>query len=116
MMPEWGDIVLIPVPFTDLSSRKRRPVIVISNDDYNRRTQDVVIVAMTSNPAPSPYSFQIASHDLIEGSLNRPSTIRGDKVYTLNQSLIVKSFGRVSPQTMAQIQQVLVDITSQPWH
>jgi len=33
-MPEQGDIVLIPIPFTDLSSQKRRPVIVISNDTY----------------------------------------------------------------------------------
>jgi mRNA interferase MazF len=35
-MPEQGDIVLIPVPFTDLSAQKRRPVIVISNKAYNR--------------------------------------------------------------------------------
>jgi hypothetical protein len=34
--PEQGDILLIPVPFTDLSSQKRRPVIVISNASYNR--------------------------------------------------------------------------------
>ncbi len=36
-MPKQGDIVLVPVPFTDLSTQKRRPVIIISNDDYDRR-------------------------------------------------------------------------------
>lgn len=34
-MPKQGEIVLIPVPFTDLSSSKRRSEIVISNDDYH---------------------------------------------------------------------------------
>ena len=47
-MPEQGDILLIPIPFTDLSSQKRRPVIVISNGAYNRSTADIVVVAMTS--------------------------------------------------------------------
>jgi hypothetical protein len=50
-MPEQGDIVLIPVPFTDLTSQKRRPVIVLSNNAYNRTSSDVVVVAMTSNSA-----------------------------------------------------------------
>ena len=39
-MLKQGDIVLIPVPFTDQSSQKRRPVIVISNNQYNRKTTD----------------------------------------------------------------------------
>ena len=51
-MPELGDIVLIPIPFTDLSSQKRRPVIII-------KTKDIVVVAMTSNPAAVDYiAFQ----------------------------------------------------------
>ncbi len=61
IMPKQGDIVLIPIPFTDLSSHKRRPVIVISNDDYNQRAPDVIVVAMTSNPTLSAYSFTITS-------------------------------------------------------
>lgn len=51
MLPRQGDIVLIPVPFTDLTSCKRRPVIVISSDHYNTSGPDMVVVAMTSNPA-----------------------------------------------------------------
>jgi len=49
-MPEQGDILLVPIPFTDLSSQKRRPVIVISNNSYNQKTTDLVVMAMTSNP------------------------------------------------------------------
>jgi mRNA interferase MazF len=35
-MLDQGKIVLVPVPFTDLTSNRRRPVIVISNDAYHQ--------------------------------------------------------------------------------
>lgn len=110
-MPKQGDLVLIPIPFTDLSSRKRRPVIVISNDDYHRTSSDVVVVAMTSNPAVVPYSFVLTSADLEGGSLNRPGTVRVDKIYTLANSLVVKTFGRVNKPTLERIQQLFLDLT-----
>jgi len=43
------DIVLVPIPFTDLTSKRRRPVVVVSNDEYNHKAEDIVVVAMTSN-------------------------------------------------------------------
>jgi mRNA interferase MazF len=82
-MPEQGDIVLIPIPFTDLSSQKRRPVIVVSNNKYNQKTTDLVVVAMTSNPTNVAHSFAIGNSDLEKGSLNRPGKVRADKIYTL---------------------------------
>jgi mRNA-degrading endonuclease toxin of MazEF toxin-antitoxin module len=112
-MPEQGDIVLIPVPFTDLSSQKRRPVIVVSNDTYNRSSPDVVVVAMTSNPAKTPFSFEITANDLVEGSLNRPGMVRVDKIYTLAQSIVVKKFGKISPQVVQRIRRTL-DTVTQP--
>ena len=111
-MPDQGDIVLIPIPFTDLSSQKRRPVIVISNDVYNQTTPDMVVVAMTSNPTLTPYSFTITSADLIRGSLNRPGTIRVDKLYTLEQTLTVKTFGRVNLRTLSRIRSILRELTA----
>ncbi|HEX7593314.1 MAG TPA: type II toxin-antitoxin system PemK/MazF family toxin, partial [Anaerolineae bacterium] len=47
-MHKQGDVLLVPIPFTDLSSTKRRPVVVVSNDVYNRQMADIVVVAMTS--------------------------------------------------------------------
>ena len=110
-MPRQGDILLIPIPFTDLSSRKRRPVIVISNDDYNQRTDDIVVVAMTSNPRFVDFSFAISSDDLVEGRLNRPSKVRVDKIYTLSQGIVVRTFGRVNNRVLEQIRQMLTMLT-----
>jgi mRNA interferase MazF len=111
-MPEQGDILLIPIPFTDLSSQKRRPVIVVSNDAYNRSTADMVVVAMTSNPTPADYSFTITSSDLAQGTLNRPSRVRVDKIYTLSQSIVVKTFGRVNASVLDRIRGTLQDLTA----
>jgi mRNA interferase MazF len=109
-MPEQGDILLIPVPFTDLSSRKRRPVIVVSNDIYNHKTGDIVVVAMTSNPLTVDYSFTITSSDLKRGELNRPGKVRVDKIYTLSQSIILKTFGRVDSNVLDRIRTMLQDL------
>lgn len=97
MTPSQGDTVLIPVPFSDLSSRKRRPVIVISNNAYNDAARDMVVVAMTSNPRSVPYSMSVTSNDLEQGRLNRPGRVRVDKLYSLAQSIAVRRFGRVRP-------------------
>ena len=111
-MPEQGDIVLIPIPFTDLSSQKRRPVVVISNEAYNRKTADIVVVAMTSNPESADYSFTITSSDLEKGALNRPGKVRVDKIYTLSQSIVLKTFGRVNSATLEHIRQPLQNLTA----
>jgi mRNA interferase MazF len=112
MMISQGEIVLIPVPFTDLSSQKRRPVIVISNDTYNNSSRDFLVVALTSNPVLTPHSFTIDNVDLLNGSLNRPSMVRVDKIYTLEQTLVVKRFGRVNDDTLDRIRTILDTILS----
>jgi mRNA interferase MazF len=109
-MPSQGEIVLVPVPFTDLSSTRRRPVIVISNDQYQVDTPDMVVVAMTSNPVLTPHSFMITSADLVSGTLNHPGRVRVDKIYTLAQSIVVRHFGKVNDATLNQIRQILADL------
>jgi mRNA interferase MazF len=109
-MPQQGDIVLVPVPFSDLSSQKRRPVIVMSNDAYNRASADMVVVAMTSNPARVDHGFVIGTSDLEHGRLNRPGTVRFDKVFSLSQSLVAATFGRVSNSVLERVDKGLLQL------
>ena len=105
------DLVLVPIPFTDLSSARRRPVIVLSSDAYNQSTQDMVVVAMTTNLTPGPHRFVLTSADLESGQLNRPGCVRVDKIYTLSQALVVQTFARVNLATLMRIRQILADLT-----
>jgi mRNA-degrading endonuclease toxin of MazEF toxin-antitoxin module len=45
---EFGDIVLVPFPFTDQTTTKKRPAVIISAEDYNRKSPDLIIMAITS--------------------------------------------------------------------
>ena len=109
-MPEQGDILLVPIPFSDLSSQKRRPVIVVSNNFYNQETTDLVVVAMTSNPVEAHYSFTITSSDLEKGALNHPGKVRVDKIYTISKLIVAKTFGRVNDIVLERIRKDLHEL------
>ena len=87
-MYKQRDILLIPIPFTDLTSSKRRPVLVLSNDDYNSKTGDIIVAAITSNLTSKNYSILITNSDLLEGNLKMDLYIRVDKIYTLTLNIV----------------------------
>ncbi|MBX9641193.1 MAG: type II toxin-antitoxin system PemK/MazF family toxin, partial [Mycobacteriaceae bacterium] len=39
----FGDVVLVPFPFTDQSTSKKRPAVVVSSDAYHQARPDLVI-------------------------------------------------------------------------
>jgi mRNA-degrading endonuclease toxin of MazEF toxin-antitoxin module len=89
---ERGDLVLITFPFSDLSAAKKRPVLMLTRPDANG---DFIALAVTSRPQ-TDHGIALDPADLVQGSLPLASWIRTDRVVTLNASLIIKEFGRVS--------------------
>jgi mRNA interferase MazF len=43
-----GDVVLVPFPFSNLATTKKRPAVVISSHIYNILSSDIIIIAITS--------------------------------------------------------------------
>jgi len=101
------EVVLIPIPFSDLKSKKRRPVIVISNNTYNQKTEDIVVVAVTSNIEKKDYTILITQNDMEEGNLPKDSMIRVDKIYSLSQLIVVKRLGKIKKTTFEKIVTIL---------
>lgn len=109
-MYNQGDILLIPIPFSDLTANKKRPVLVLSNSVYNEKTEDIIVAAITSNLSEKKYSVLIYNEDMKEGALKTASLIRVDKIYTLSKSIIIRKFGSLRPETIEKAKEKLYDL------
>lgn len=84
-----GDLVLLPIPFTDLSSRKVRPAIVIGKGNFRG---DLFVVPLTSQIANADYALI----DWQSAGLNVPSGIKA-QLATVESTLVLKIIGHLSP-------------------
>ena len=100
-----GDVVLVPFPFTDLSSAKQRPALVISSDVFNSMRDDVLVAAITSQVpiTPAADEFVIPPNELAECGLPKPSILRLSKLVTLHHRLVIRRIGAIPTATLAQV-------------
>lgn len=97
------DILIVPFPFTDLTSIKQRPVLVISNDKYNFSTEDIIVCGITSNLKDTRCSVLIENKNLTDGKIPTISRIKVDKIITLKKSLVKKKIGRLNDETFEKV-------------
>jgi mRNA interferase MazF len=108
-MPNQRDVFLAPFPFSDEAAEKKRPVLVFSSSIFNSRSQDVLIMAITSNLSQAGAGIDITGADLEAGSLPVASRILPHKIYTLAQSRLEKFYCRLHVGTFAKVISVLED-------
>jgi mRNA interferase MazF len=97
------EIVLVPFPYSDLSSAKRRPVLIVSNDSYNQTFPDVLVCVITSNLRKDGYSVALENEDLETGILPESSVIKAHKLFTIHQDKIVKKFSLVKDECFEKV-------------
>jgi len=97
------DILLTRFPFSDLVGSKVRPVLVLSNNVYNRRHSDLLICAITSSPRTHEYAASLTTTDLEQGVLKVESKVRADTITSIEQGLVLKRIGRVGKPKYQQV-------------
>ena len=101
-----GDIVLVSFPFTDLTSFKRRPALIVSPDPFNAG-EDLVMAAITSRIADDPNAVHLWRGDFAEGELPKASMVKTTKLFTMHSSRVVK---RICALRIEKLEEVLASL------
>ena len=91
----FGDIVLAPFPYTDQSTTKRRPAVVISSATYNLSRPDVIIMAVTSQVRTASIRGDVRLEAWEAAGLLKPSVLK-PIIATLERGLVIRKLGALS--------------------
>lgn len=101
-----GTVVLVPFPFTDLSQSAKRPAIVLAQAS----PEDIILCQITSNPWRDPLAIELTDKHFKTGSLQRISYVRPSKLFTANESLIIKQLGVLQDKRLQLILDRVIEL------
>ncbi len=93
-----GDVVVIPFPFSDLSSSKKRPALIVATLEGD----DVILCLITSSRSDN-YSITLENKDFKNGRLDVPSYIRPNRLFTAEKSLISYKIGSLRENKIEEV-------------
>ncbi len=109
---DFADVLLVPFPFTDQSTTKKRPTVVISSDSYNTVRPDLILIAVTSQ-ITSPLLFgEIEIIDWQNAGLLKVSVIK-PVVTTIVKELIIQKLGGLQVSDRERLERLLRSILCQ---
>ena len=106
---EFGDIVLVPFPFTDQTTTKKRPGVVVSSHEYQLQRPDVVLMAITSQVKPTPFYGDLVVTEWNKARLLKPSLIK-PVLATIHKKLVLKRLGKLQPADLNALRDLLATI------
>jgi len=101
-----GDVVLVRFPFTDLSTAKLRPAVVLAT-----RGDDLTIVGIFSGP-PQPargtwISLNTQDPVFSQTGLKTSSVIKAERIAVIERSIVVRKVGSLTPAKMDEVKRAV---------
>jgi len=104
-----GDIVVVPFPFSDLTSAKRRPALVIAELEGD----NLILCQITSQQIRDRYAILIDDSDFEDGTLRQTSNVRPNRIFTADRHIILYIVGHLKPEKVNEVSERIVDILRQ---
>jgi mRNA interferase MazF len=101
-----GDIVLAPFPFSDQTSNKQRPALVISLDAYNEQGPDLLIMAITSQVGGPLRIGEFLIRDWRLAGLLKSSAVKA-AIATIELKLVRRKLGHLSDYDLGELEKAL---------
>ena len=101
-----GDVVVLPFPFSDLSNSKKRPALVVANLEG----EDIILCQITSKARIDDYSIVLINSDFKKGSLNLTSTIRLNRLFTADKSIVLYNLGSLKESKIKEVETKMINI------
>lgn len=109
-MLQKGNIVIIKFPFADAAEYKKRPALVISNNEINRYGE-YLMVQISSKDKKDPHSLPIKINDDTNNkALPLKSFLRLHKIFLLNESFIISTAGSVKPDFLEKVTNRIIEL------
>jgi mRNA interferase MazF len=105
----FGDVVLVPFPFTDQSGTKKRPAVVVSSRRYNAIRRDIVIMAIKSQ-VRTPLGFGEALVGDWQGAGLFKESVLKPVFTTIEQALVLRVMGQLSAADIKSLREVVGDV------
>jgi mRNA interferase MazF len=106
MTHSFGDVVLVPFPFTDQSGMKKRPAVIVSSNGYNASRRDLIIMAITSQ-VRQPHGFGEAFiNDWQAAGLIKPSVLK-PVFTTIEQGIVVRTMGTLPAADLSRLREII---------
>lgn len=109
MALRFGDIIVVPFPFTDQTAVKKRPAVVISCEAYQRERADIILMAITSQVRAAPTVGEAAVVHWQAAGLLKPSVIK-PLIATIEAGLVIRQLGTLHADDQQSLHQVLAAV------
>src|SRR6266436_9838 len=104
--PVVGEVVVLPFPQTDLQAGKRRPALVVANLPGD----DLILCQITSQSRNDGFSISLLIADFERGRLVKDSFIRPNRLFTVEQSVILYAAGKVKDSKLREAHAKIRDL------